>query len=408
MCLSFSLHSHKLTQPLLQRLDQAGFFNMPIIGIIDIRHKVKEFLAGKLILKSIACHLTIVDGDGITLSNKLQIISKRPEAIFGATFVILSPDHSHVLNFVDPSQAEAAQNFIHEIKSHSLLNRYENSSYSALPTGTYALHPITKAKLPIFISDYAIEGFDTRTTHAHFAIPAHDTKDFAFAQKNNLEIKLVVLSADEGKPSSTQINKATNQLLAAYTCDYPDCLIINSEFLNGSIIGAADKVITKLQELGIGDKYEQHLLYSLNGKMYSINELQEIEAALIRENKTLSIPQQEFMTVLMNQVQADFLSFVEQFLASAKDKKELMGELIEESCMLRKNNDCYLLHWTQLKGNEPEKTVFKRDIKNFTIFRKFGVDLVNFLGDLASSCPHALENLKKMSNAAHPAQEPIK
>jgi hypothetical protein len=146
----------------------------------------------------------------------------------------------------------------------------------------------------------------------------------------------------------------------------------------------------------MGTEYKEPILYHFMNKQCSINDLQAMETLLAQEHKNLSSSQKETMLILMLQVQSDFLSIVEQFLINARDAKELMIELIEESCELRKNNDAYLLHWAHLKTNEPEKAVFKRDINSFYNLCKFCAELIDFLGDFGSSCTHAMANLKKI------------
>lgn len=396
LCPSFSFASLKLSNPILKAADNAGIFHDPVYRILTVRKTIKEFITGKLLWKGMECNLPIVDDQSNSLHATLHVIVKRPEIIFGATFVIVSPDHEHLFDLVAPSQQAAVSLFVQDAKNKSLINRYVDVDYHAVSTGTYVLHPITGNRLPVFISDYTLEGFDTRTTNSHLAIPAHDLKDFTFAHKHNLEIKQVVTSPDEGKASSPQIDKHSGQLISAYTAEFEDSIIINSGFINGSIIGACDKVIASLNESKSGAAYSKHVLYDLQSKLYSVSDLQTIETALQQEHKNLSHQQKDALAIAMIQVQSDFLGLVEHFLVSAKDTKELMTELIEESCTLRKNNDCYLLQWTRLKTSQPERVVFKRDIKTFSIFIKFCTDLVDFLGDFASSCPKALENLRNL------------
>jgi len=396
LCPSLPINTFQLSNPILKAADNAGIFNDPVYRILTVRKTIKEFVSGKLIWKGAQCNLSIVDDQAVVLPATLHVVIKRPEALFGATFIIVSPDHEHLFDIVAPSEQAAVTLFVQDSNKKSLLARYEHVDYHAVPTGTYVLHPITGNRLPIFVSDYTLEGFDTRVTKAHLAIPAHDIKDFAFARKHNLDIKMVVTSPDEGKPSNPQIDKHTGQLLAPYTGEFEDSIIINSGFINGAITGAADKIIASLQASHIGSEYHEHVLYSLQGKLYSVSDLQAIEVTLHQEHKNLSQSQKDALSVAMIQVQSDFLGLVEHFLASAKETKELMIELIEESCKLRKNNDCYLLHWAHLKNTEPERIVFKRDIRTFNIFVKFCSDLVDFLSDFASSCPRALENLRNL------------
>jgi hypothetical protein len=389
----------QLTNPLLKAADGAGFFDRAIIDILQVRQKIKELIIGKFMWRGAAMKLTLFDNNKNKLNYQLNMITKRPEALFGATFVVINPEHPDLFFMVDNAQKNNVLNFVAKTQQRNLLDRYEHPDYSIIETGIFAEHPITKELLPVFVGDYCLEGYDNRITNAHLAIPAHDVKDFQVAQQNKLSIKLVITSLDESKPSSCpQINKSTKQLMAAYPGEYSDCTVINSEFLNGNIKTSADKAITFLQGQKNGTEYKEPLLYHFMNKTCSINDLQAIETLLAQENKSLSAHQKEAMLILMLQVQSDFLSIVEHFLINAREAKELMVELIEESCALRNNKDAYLLHWAQFKTNEPEKIIFKRDINTFYNLCKFCAELIDFLGDFGSSCTHALANLKKLQN----------
>lgn len=389
---------HTLSNQLLKVADQAGIFNKAIVDIIKVRQKIKEFISGKFIIKGALCPLTVVDESGKQLSQKLNVLLKRPEAIFGATFIVISTNHSDIALYSTPQTQATLQEYIATTNKQNLLSRYEQTNTNGVATGLFALHPITKEPLAIYVADYILEGYDTRVTQTHFAIPAHDQKDFEFAQAHNLNIKLVINSAEQGKASSPQFNKTTKQLLCAYPGDYDDCSVIDSDFLNGSIRTAYDTAMTYIQEHNLGTEYKKPLLYQLGNKHYSLHDLQMIELTLAKENKELSPTQKDLLKIIMIQAHADFLTIVEQFLINAKEAKDLMIELIEESCSLRDNKDAYLLKWAHFKTNESEKVIFKRDINSFNNFYKFGTELVDFLGDFASSMPNALETLKSVKH----------
>lgn len=389
----------QLTNPLLKAADNAGLFDRAIVDILQVRQKIKELVIGKFMWRGASCNLRLLDQAQHELNYKLNIIVKRPEALFGATFIIINPEHPNLFEMVTEEHRNNVINFISKTHHRTLLERYENPDFSIIKTGMFAQHPITEELLPIFVGDYCLEGYDNRITQAHLAIPAHDIKDFHVAQQNKLNIKLVITSADESKPSSTpQINRTTKQLMAPYPGEYSDCLVINSEFLNGPIKQSADKAIAFLQSQKVGIEYKEPILYNFMNKMCSINDLQSMEKLLEQEHKHLSSAQKETMLILMLQVQSDFLNIVEQFLINAKEAKELMIELIEESCTARNNKDAYLLHWAYMNTNESEKVIFKRDMHSFYSLCKFCAELIDFLGDFGSSCTHALANLKKIQN----------
>lgn len=388
LCSMSSMHTHVLKNNMLKNIDHAGFFDRALIDIIAIRQKIKNFLHGK--------HLW--HGAKITFSTSnntpLETIVRRVETLCGATVIVLPPTYTHLFKFVTPEHKDSVQKYIKSLQKMSLMQRQEHHNSDGCFTGSYAFNPLTQEKMPIFVSDYAIELFDTRNNFAHVGIPAHNTQDFEFAQKHRLDIKIVVKqSSGHDQPHFTKDGKHLTQ---AYTKEDDDIVIINSGVFDGNHKNAAEKVIATLQERNIGSAYSCPIMYEFCGKKYSLENLKIIEETMHKENLHLSTSQQEIFGVLMNYAQADLLEIVEPFLANIHAVKDLMLELIEESCQIRQISKSYMMTWSQLKSNDSEKVIFKRDITTFQELAKFCSDLVNFLGDFASSCPHALEALKRL------------
>jgi leucyl-tRNA synthetase len=387
-----------LTYQPLKFADEAGMFNRAIIDILRVRQEIKQFLFGKLMWSGSEFNLEIVDQNNNGIEQNFNIIMKRPETLFGASFVVISPNHPQISKFITPQTQNNITSFSKTATQKSLLARYQNPSNQSVNTNLFVRNPITQALMPIFISDYAIENYDIRMTHAHIATPAHDSKDFNFAKANNLPIKLVITCNEGNKSAFPQIDKTTKQLTAAYLGEYSDCLVIESDFLNGSIHTAHEKAIAYLTEHMNAQEYKKPILYHIGNKHYSLKEIQMIEHTLQKENKPLSEAQKELFSIILIQTQADFLAIVEQFLINAKAARELMIEIITESCKLRQKNDAYILKWSRIDSNESEKVIFKRDINNCTSLSLFCSELIDFLEDFASSCPNALANLKSLKN----------
>ena len=393
-----SIPNFTLKNTALKALDEIGLFDSAIFDILRVRQSIKELAAGKFMWSGAQLSLQVYDEKNNKLDTPLHLLVKRPEALFGATFVIINPDHTNLFKFVTENQKNSVVTFVQDVESTPLVYRYEHPNFKIIPTGTFIKNPMTGEMIPVFVGDYNLEGYDTRTFHAHMAIPAHNSKDFYVAQANKLPIKLVINSTKEGKSSSAQINKTTKELIAPYQGEYSDCVIINSDFLNGSVRSAHQKAITFLDGQKIGKEYKTPILYHFGHKDCNFNELQSLEQTLEQEFKMLSQHQKEQLAILMIQAQSDLISIVEQFLINIKEVKELMIELIEESCTLRNNKNAYLLKWANNNSNESEKIIFKRDITSFQSLYQFCSELVDFLGDFASSCPHALEHLKQFKN----------
>lgn len=393
-CIATALHPHVLKNAMLKNIDHAGFFDRAIIDIISVRQKIKNYLHGKHLWHGIKLTFST------TANIPLETIMRRAETIYGATFIVLSPTNPSLLKFVTPEHKDVIQKYIKSVQNLSLLQRQEQIKFDGHFTGSYAIHPFTKEKLPIYVGDYAIELFDVRNNYPHVGIPAHNSKDFEFAQKHHLDIKVVV-SGQSQIPAHDQphFSKDGKCLVQAYTKEDDEIIIVNSGNFDGSHKDAAEKVIIALQDLKIGTALNAPIMYEFFGKKYSLENLKVIEETMLKENLHLSHQQKEVFCILMNYAQADLLEIVEPFLVNIHAAKDLMIELIEESCQLRQITRSYMTTWSQLKSNDSEKVIFKRDITTFQDLARFCSDLVNFLSDFASSCPHALESLKRLKNS---------
>ncbi|MGC1183846.1 MAG: leucine--tRNA ligase [Candidatus Dormiibacterota bacterium] len=125
----------------------------------------------------------------------IRVFSTRPDTIFGATFMVLAPDHPRTLELASPSaQAEVAE-FIEEASRRRIAGqRSDEGSTRGVFLGRDALHPLTGAALPIFTADYVLSGYGTG---AIMAVPAHDQRDHSFALQHRLP-EVEVVSGKEG------------------------------------------------------------------------------------------------------------------------------------------------------------------------------------------------------------------
>jgi len=125
----------------------------------------------------------------------LEVFTTRPDTLFGATYLVLSPEHKWVDQITTPSQREAVAAYKVKISSKSDLERTELSKEkTGVFTGAHAINPVNGEKIPVWIADYVLA---TYGTGAIMAVPAHDTRDFEFATKFNLPIVQVVKPLDE-------------------------------------------------------------------------------------------------------------------------------------------------------------------------------------------------------------------
>ena len=130
---------------------------------------------------------------------KLEIFTTRPDTIFGVTLMVIAPEHEWVSELTTPENRAAVEEYIEQTKKRSERERIaETRRVSGVATGSYAINPFTGKQIPIYISDYVLAGYGTG---AIMAVPAHDSRDYAFARHFGLEIIPVVEGGDIEKES---------------------------------------------------------------------------------------------------------------------------------------------------------------------------------------------------------------
>ena len=181
-----------------------------------------------------------VDFSILGKDEKLRVYTTRPDTLFGATYMVISPEHplidsykSEIFNYQD------ILNYRNEAAKKSDFERTElaKDKTGVAINGLQAVNPVNGKAIPIWVSDYVLMSYGTG---AIMAVPAHDTRDYEFAVKFGLSIVEVVGGGDISKEAFTDIEKGT---------------LINSDFLNGLSVAEAKKTIIEwLCEKGLGEK----------------------------------------------------------------------------------------------------------------------------------------------------------
>ena len=172
----------------------------------------------------------------------ITVFTTRPDTLFGVTFMVLAPESELVSKVTTPDQTEQVQEYLARTKKRTERERMIDHSVSGVFSGGYAIHPVTKSPIPIWISDYVLAGYGTG---AVMAVPGHDSRDFAFAKHFQLPIIPVV------KPIGIEIAENPNEWEEAV--DSQDGVMINSDFLNGlKVKEAIYKMVDFLKEQKIG------------------------------------------------------------------------------------------------------------------------------------------------------------
>ena len=177
-----------------------------------------------------------------TTGDEIVVYTTRPDTLFGATYMVLSPEHALVKSWLESGKlnnAGAVTAYQKEAASKSDLERTElNKEKTGVELdGVRGVNPVNGKEIPIFISDYVLS---TYGTGAIMAVPAHDDRDWEFAKKFGCEIIEVVAGGED-------VQKA------AFTAKDDTGILVNSDFLNGLTVKQAIPVITKwLEDKGIG------------------------------------------------------------------------------------------------------------------------------------------------------------
>ncbi|MDE7347063.1 MAG: leucine--tRNA ligase [Muribaculaceae bacterium] len=129
---------------------------------------------------------------------ELEIFTTRADTVFGVTFMVLAPESEYVKLLTTPEQKEAVEAYLNEVKHKTERERQIDKKVTGVFTGSYAVNPLSGKEIPIWISDYVLAGYGTG---AIMAVPAHDSRDYAFAKKFNLPIVPLIEGADVSEES---------------------------------------------------------------------------------------------------------------------------------------------------------------------------------------------------------------
>ncbi len=167
-----------------------------------------------------------------------DVFTTRVDTLCGVSYVVLAPENPLVDEIVSAEQKEAVENYKEEAKKQSDIERQSISrEKTGVFTGAYAIHPLTGKEVPIWVGDYVLA---TYGTGAVMAVPAHDERDFAFAEKFNLPINRVI-EAKDGSETTLPF------------CEH-GILVNSGEFDGLTTAEAKEKIVEKLASLGLGEK----------------------------------------------------------------------------------------------------------------------------------------------------------
>ncbi len=209
---------------------------------LDWPEKVKK-MQSDWIGKSYGAEIDFaIDGS----DKNINVFTTRPDTLYGATFIVLAPEHAIVPELTTPEYKEEINRYVYKASTKSSVDRMADKEKTGVFTGSYAINPLTGGKIPIWVSDYVLIDYGTG---AIMCVPAHDTRDFEFAKK--FDIPIVQVIKNETEPDG-------KELIEAYT---GEGVMINSGQFSGIKSQTAKEVIADYtEEQGFGKKTVKYKL----------------------------------------------------------------------------------------------------------------------------------------------------
>jgi len=194
-------------------------------------------------------HLKLNDNGEVVIS----VFTTRPDTLYGVTYATVAPEHPLVEEIIlkeNPSIREAVERMINEDK---IARTAEDKEKEGVFSGLYVINPVNGEKVQLWVANYVLMDYGTG---AVMAVPAHDERDFQFAKKYNLDLKIVVNPVDKNENlEEVSVEKMENALVNSG-------VLVNSEEFNGlNSNEAKEKITEKLEKIGLGKKTVNYRLH---------------------------------------------------------------------------------------------------------------------------------------------------
>lgn len=195
-----------------------------------------------------------IEGDGPAAGQIIRVFTTRPDTLFGATYMVLAPEHRLVPMLTTPDRREEVFAYVNQARQKSELDRTaDTKTKTGVFTGGYALNPVNRKRVPIWVADYVLISYGTGSI---MAVPAHDTRDLEFAEKFGLEVIQVVQS-----PQNTDWRGFVGDGVAINSPPDHEARFPGQCVLNGLATPEAKQLMTRwLEEQGVGEGTVQYKL----------------------------------------------------------------------------------------------------------------------------------------------------
>ncbi len=244
----------------------------------------------------------------------IEIFTTRPDTLWGATFMVLAPEHPLVNKITTPEQRATVDTYIQQAQRLTDIDRETaDREKTGVFTGAYAINPVNQARIPIWIADYVLMSYGSG---AIMAVPAHDERDFEFARKFGLEIVEVIRMPGR--------SDADGELEAAYTSKYEGHLVNSGEFTGTPVNEAIGKVTAWLEEKGIG---KEAVNYRLRDWLISRQRYwgAPIPVVYCPEHGAVAVPDEQLPVLLPEDV---------EFMPTGESPLKFHEEFIHTECPL--------------------------------------------------------------------------
>src|SRR5690606_29943302 len=262
----------------------------------------------------------------------IRVFTTRPDTLYGATYMVLAPEHPLVARITAPERRAAVDDYVAQAARRTERDRISAAAdgrKTGVDTGARARHPLTGAAIPIWIADYVVASYGTG---AIMAVPAHDDRDFAFAQAMNLPIVRVV-SPIPPEPAEATLEEM-ERLVIAVPPDKPFVeagYAIHSPAIEGlPTAEAKTRMIAVLEERGVG---QGTVTYKLRDWLFSRQRYwgEPFPLAFAPDGTAVPIPEAELPVTLPAVPDYDPSEDGEPPLARAQEWRELPGGLLRET-----------------------------------------------------------------------------
>ncbi|MEM3405467.1 MAG: leucine--tRNA ligase [Candidatus Pacearchaeota archaeon] len=298
-----------------------------------------------------------------------KIFTTRPDTLYGVTFLVISAQHPRLMELVTNEQKEEVNKFLKKLRSTSEKELKELEKEGVF-TGSYAIHPLTKEKIPVYAGNFVIADYASGIV---MAVPAHDQRDFEFAKKYSIPIKIVI------QPYNKKLSE--KEMTEAYT---EEGIVVNSDIFNGLDSREARKKITEfLEKNNLG---KATINYKLRDWLISRQRYWGTPIPIIYCDKCgiVPVPEEDLPVKLPKNVkfgEGNPLNTAKKWINTKCPKCKGKAKRETDTMDTFVNSSWYFLRYTDPKNN---KEIFDKEKANYWV----PIDL--YIGGAEHACMHLI------------------